>query len=213
MEKTRKPLVGLRLRNAVLIVATMLSSLVFEARVSAQAMNHSDPVIFSESSLPTIESKDGISLPMGQWLLSSLAVKAVLRNFLETVPDYLEGLAGDQNEEYEALYQTIVPFLESAQFDHVIRQARRNHDPVELTLLSPKPLKDSRMIHDFSQHFKPYLQYETSHEIVPTTVSIALGNPMGNIMIKVERLQGETVYVLDASRGSSFKRYQRPLKT
>lgn len=212
MEKTRKPI------YRWLLIATLISVVIFAPggfylTGAAQAVEQFDPTLLSEASIPPIEFRGDAFVPIGRMLFPPSVTRAALQAFLIALSNYLgKSKAGQSLEqEYEALCQTIKPFLESVQFDPVIRNAQLNHDPIELVFLSPKPLENSRMIYDFSRAFRPHSRFGLSEEMIPSTVSISLANSVGKILIKVERSHRESVYVLNPLDGSSFRRYERPL--
>lgn len=126
-----------------------------------------------------------------------LRVRQSLENFLGYISSLKETQEGDRQREYEALTGTLTSFLAVDHFEQAILDARRDQRPIELTYFKPQPLKEAKMIHDFSQDFLLPLHYETSQEIIPFSVVISLINPSKGFLIKISSAAGESVYLIE----------------
>lgn len=159
--------------------------------VAIGAMLTVTPPLSSKGVAQTVSQSDHLFDPFPS------RVRQSLENFLAHISAFKEAQKGDRQKEYEALTGTLTSFLAADHFEQAILDARRDQRPIELTYFKPQPLKEAKMIHDFSQEFLLPLHYETSQEIAPFSVVISLVHPSKGLSIKVSSAVGESVYLIE----------------
>lgn len=161
------------------------------------------------NAVPPVEITEPPILSYGKVVLSPATVQSSLRNFLARLSILAKTSEKHWGEEYETLYDTLLPFLASEQFARVVVEAQKRREPIELTLVAPRRLRESKMIQEFSERFHLPLDYEPNQEIIPSTVTISLSAPWIGIPIKIESQNRETVYLVESDQGNILKRFQR----
>lgn len=179
----------------------------------AQAVMQTETPKSSETTtvkaLHPIEINEPPILSHGKVVFSPSGVQSSLRNFVAQLSILAKTSEKHLSHEYEILYYTLLPFLASRQFDRVVVEAERQRKPIELTLVAPRRLRESKMIQEFSDRFHLPLDYEPNQEIIPSTVTISLSSPWLGIPVKVESQDQETVYLIESNRGNILKRFQK----
>jgi len=209
VEKIVKPLF-----RGVLFTTVVSCSLVFQlSGISAETVevHQANAVAFRETSLQSDEIKQEpvLFIPnhKDSTALSATEVKASLQSFLTALPRYLGVQSDKESDEYDALSQTLSTFLQSEQFEKVVKRALIKKEPIQMAFLMPKKTKEAGMINDMSSAFNFPLQFESTDEIIPFAVTLSLAHPSYGLAITVETSEDEILYVLNPTNGSVFKRY------
>lgn len=192
---------------ALLALAGLL--LPFSFNGFSETLGQSEVTLPQESSFAPVEFREEPVLGAGKISLAPALVRKVLENFLAHVSILAKVTETDLDDEYRILYYTVLPFLASRQFEKVVLRAQRERHPIELVLISPRRLREAKMVEEFSGRFHLPLDYEPNQEIIPSTVTISLAVPWYGIPIKIESAGKESLYLVDSERGSIVKRYAR----
>ena len=125
---------------------------------------------------------------------------------MRNLPDYLEGLGGGHQDEFDALSGTLLPFLESGQFDETVARAEQDSDPIEFSYFSTKKTPEGSLIRDFSESFHFPLQFEPTTDIALFTIRLSLPEDSNLFSIAIESLNGRTLYLFGAQH--EIRRYE-----
>lgn len=175
----------------------------------SETLGQSDVALPQEPSFAPVEFREEAILGVGKISLAPALVRKVLENFLAHVSILAKVTETDLDDEYRILYYTVLPFLASRQFEQAVLQAQRRREPIELVLISPRRLREAKMVEEFSERFHLPLDYEPNQEIIPSTVTISLAVPWYGIPVKIESVGKESLYLVDSEKGSIVKRYAR----